>query len=361
MIVKNEKKVIQRCLDSLKDKIDYWVIVDTGSEDGTQRLIQEVMKGIPGELHERPWVDFGFNRREALALTKGKADYVLFMDADERLIYSEAFEKFPVEKDFYYIPVRNSSPEFVAYHRFFLVNNKLDWQWQDILHEYLEIPKEAKTQETLDSVICFTDSDGFRADDPKKYYKDAAILEKALEKDPLNSRYVFYLAQSYFNAKEYELAIEKYEKRASMVGGWDQEVFWSLYAAATIRKKLLKSPELFITNYCKAYQLDPTRAEPLFRLAEYFNSKGDFLLGYLLSSQAVTLSLPQGTMYVQAWIYEYGALCSFAYSAMRLEKYEESCQAWLQVLDKKNTPDTVRIQARKYLFWIDSKKDKLLK
>ena len=76
MIVKNESKVIRKCIDSVRDYISYWVIVDTGSTDGTQDLIKEIMNeyGIPGELHERPWVDFGHNRTENLKLAKDKSD-----------------------------------------------------------------------------------------------------------------------------------------------------------------------------------------------------------------------------------------------------------------------------------------------
>lgn len=360
MIVKNEKKVIERCLNSVKDQIDYWVIVDTGSNDGTQGVIREVMKGIPGELHERPWVNFGYNRSEALALTKGKADYVLFMDADETLVYSNSFTKFPLEKDFYYVAVQNSSSECVSYERFLLVNNRFNWQWKDILHEYLEIPSEATTFKTLTSVTCLTDSDGFRSEDPQKYYKDAAVLEAALQQDPLNTRYVFYLAQSYFNAKEYELAIQNYEKRASMKGGWDQEAFWSFYAAATLQNKLLKPAKLFITNYCKAYQLNPMRAEPLYRLAEYFNKKGNFDIGYLLAKEAVKLPVPRESMYVQEWIYEYGALYSLGFSSFQLGKYEESYEVWQKVLSKTNVPTKISKQINEYMLLIESKRDKTL-
>lgn len=82
MIVKNEAAVIERCLDSVRDLIDTWVISDTGSTDGTQDLIREALRGIPGELHEEPWINFGHNRSLNLAHAHGKADYLLLLDAD---------------------------------------------------------------------------------------------------------------------------------------------------------------------------------------------------------------------------------------------------------------------------------------
>jgi len=88
MIVKNETHIINECLDSMWQYIDYWIIVDTGSTDGTQDLIRNFFaeKGIPGELIERPWVNFGHNRSEALALCEGKADYAWMIDADDRIV-----------------------------------------------------------------------------------------------------------------------------------------------------------------------------------------------------------------------------------------------------------------------------------
>src|SRR5690242_19150411 len=76
MIVKNESAVIRRCIDSVRPLIDYWVIVDTGSTDGTQKIIKNHLKDIPGELYQRPWKNFEHNRNEALTLAKGKSDYI---------------------------------------------------------------------------------------------------------------------------------------------------------------------------------------------------------------------------------------------------------------------------------------------
>ena len=54
MIVKNKVSVIARCLVSVRPIIDYWVIVDTGSTDGSQETVRTLMRDLPGELHERP-------------------------------------------------------------------------------------------------------------------------------------------------------------------------------------------------------------------------------------------------------------------------------------------------------------------
>ena len=62
MIVKDEAHIIQRCLASVKPLIDSWLIVDTGSTDGTQTVIREILHDVPGEIVERPWVNFAHNR-----------------------------------------------------------------------------------------------------------------------------------------------------------------------------------------------------------------------------------------------------------------------------------------------------------
>ena len=91
MIVKDEFSVIERCLNSIKPLIDYWVIVDTGSTDGISEKIKECLEEIPGELYERKWINFEVNRNEALALARGKGDYILLIDADDFIVPDSSF------------------------------------------------------------------------------------------------------------------------------------------------------------------------------------------------------------------------------------------------------------------------------
>jgi glycosyltransferase involved in cell wall biosynthesis len=84
MIVKNEMGVLKRAFDSIYEYLDYWVICDTGSTDGTQKFTKEYFqeKGIKGELLQHEWEDFGTNRTKAVQAAQNKADYLVLMDAD---------------------------------------------------------------------------------------------------------------------------------------------------------------------------------------------------------------------------------------------------------------------------------------
>ena len=346
MIVKNESKVIQRCLSSVMRLIDYWVIVDTGSTDGTQKIIKELMKRVPGELHERPWVDFSHNRNEVLQFAKKKADYSLFIDADEQLVFAKNFVRPALDKDKYLIKVHTQTHVGA---RHFLVNNLIDWRWEGVLHERLTAPSIAHYAILEDVVIAASFFDGYRSQDPQKHLNDAKILEKALETDPSNARYTFYLAQSYAKTEEYPLAIRHYEKRATM-GEDVQEVFWSLYGIACLQEMLKMSSETIISSYWRAHHFRPSRAEPLFSLAQYCFTQEQYPLAYQLSKFALPLPFPTDIGNVVHAIYDYALLDLFARSAFKLSKLEEAREAYQKLLQRPTTPSQLREQISKNPF-----------
>jgi glycosyltransferase involved in cell wall biosynthesis len=334
--------VIQRALASVKHLIDYWVIVDTGSTDGTQDLIRDFLHDIPGELHERPWVDFAHNRNEALAFAKNKADYLLFIDADEQWFISNSIDKKALKKDFYAIKIRDNSVDF---YRMGLIRNISGWQWVGVLHEELTCPNGAYG-EILHGVESHgIIRDGKRSSDPEIYLKDAAILEKALEKDPTNTRYLFYLAQSYCAARDYRSAL-KYFKRRSEVKGSEDEVFWALYSIGGLQEELDMDFGVVLSSYCKAHQYDPSRAEPLDGLARYFHRKGLYFLGYLAAKESVSLPFPKTLMYLQRDIYQYASLLKLAHCAYGIGNYQEADLAYLAILSKEGIDEEVRETAK---------------
>lgn len=346
MIVKNESRVIARCLTSVLPLIDTWVIVDTGSTDGTQEVIQEFMKKnkIPGALYERPWINFGYNRDEALQLAMTKADYVLFIDADEYFVYEQNFKLPELDKDFYYVDISHSGSR---YGRNSLIHTKHDWKWVGVLHEVV-CSNTASTHETLKNIYNMYTTDGARSKDPRKYHKDAEILEAGLKDEPNNERYVFYLAQSYRDAGEYAQALKNYEKHSQMPA-WDQERFWSFLRIAQMQELLNKPDEEVIKNYKKAYKYRTSRIEPLYYLASFFRKKGDFESSYKVAKIGEKMPISDDVLFVEKYLYDYGLLLELSISAYWVGKYRECQKISLKLLAKKDLPLEVRDCVRRNL------------
>jgi hypothetical protein len=85
MIVRNAAADVRESLDSIRDIADEIAILDTGSTDDT--LV--VAKQCGATVHRRPWDDdFGAARNTCLAKTSG--DWILWLDAGERLTGEDA-------------------------------------------------------------------------------------------------------------------------------------------------------------------------------------------------------------------------------------------------------------------------------
>ena len=80
MIVKNEEKVLARCLDSLKGIWDELIIVDTGSTDKTK----EIAASYTDKIYDFKWVH-DFSAARNFAIEKATCDYIYVPDADEIL------------------------------------------------------------------------------------------------------------------------------------------------------------------------------------------------------------------------------------------------------------------------------------
>lgn len=346
MIVKNESGVIEKCLASVKPLIDYWIIVDTGSDDSTKEIIKEVLKDIPGELHECAWINFEHNRNEALALAKEKGDYVLLIDADEVLQFSENFALPPLEKDLYFIRVRQIGGAEAK--RNGLIKNSLNWKWKGIIHEAISAP-DARSSEVLQGVVnlCNTHADGISGRSKQsvslKYLRDAEILEKVLKEEPNNSRYMYYLGISYAAAGKYELAKASFEKRIRLPSSDFQETFMAMYNLGVMHEKL-EEFDLALKAFAQAYTFYPSRAEPIFHSAALYRKKGELLLGYLLSQYALTLPYPEDDFCVEYTVYDFAALIEFANCALLLKKYPEGYEACRKLLENPHLPDEYRAQ-----------------
>src|SRR5579872_100752 len=283
MIVKDEAPVIRRCLASVRPLVDHWLIVDTGSSDGTQNIVREAMAGLPGELVERPWVDFAHNRSEALELARPHAAYSLIIDADDELVLPPDFTRPALTADSYVVDIEDAS---TTYQRTQLVANKLAWRYRGVLHEFLESP--GAEQAGHFPVVMRRNHDGRRRRDPTTYSNDAAILTRALdtETDPfLVARYTFYLAQSYRDCGERERALGAYLRRAGQ-GFWQQEIYVSLLNAGRLMEALGHPVDVVLPVYRAANAACGGRAEAAHAASRLCRQHDRFAEGYAFAKAA---------------------------------------------------------------------------
>lgn len=339
MIVKNESHVILRCLESVLPIIDHWVIVDTGSTDGTQQIIRDFLHEIPGELYERPWVNFGHNRDEALQLALPTADYILFMDADDALIFDDNFVMPILTADSYMTPSFTAGDSMEYYFTRF-VKSGLDWHWYDVIHEYV-MAKDAKDPEYLEGIKYAYLSGGARSKDPQSYHRDIKLLKEGLQRDPTNTRYVFYLAQSYLCVGDLENALAAYTLR-SECGGWFEEVFWSMLQIGRIQDSLGMDKETVMESLYDAYAYWPQRIEPLYYISAKARWEGDHAGAYAAAKLGLDTPMPKAGLFVEKWIYDFGLLFEYSISSYWVGQYRESLAACDKLLAIANLPDEYR-------------------
>jgi len=336
MIVKNEAAVIARCLASVRPLIDTWVIVDTGSTDGTQGLAAAVLADLPGAVVERPWVDFATNRSEALALARDRADYTLVIDADDVLEIAPGFALPPLTADAYDLEIRLGT---VCYQRPQIFSNRLPWRYRGVLHEFAEAAG-AGPRETLPSVTMICGQDGARRHDPATYARDAAVLFEAVqtETDPfLVSRYTFYLAQSWRDAGELQKAFVTYLARTEG-GFWDEEIYVSWLNAGRILQRL-GAPTAYIEKmFESAMAVCPHRAEAIHELALHLRAQDRFADAYRVASLGRHLTLPAAGLFVEPDAYRYALLDELAISAWWSGHFRESLIACLDLLAEGRAP-----------------------
>ncbi len=346
MIVRDEVGVLPRCFNSCRELIDRWVICDTGSTDGTQGLIRRELAGIPGELHEHRWIDFGHNRSELMKLARGKGDYLLLLDAD----WTVAVEPGALEglrADSYLI--RHAGA--VEFHNKRLVSGRLEWCYIGAAHEYISSDAE-RTCERLEGVTIHVQSVG--GSRTGRWQRDAELLEAELARDPGDARAVFYLAQTYRDIgnernddAKLELALEHYRRRAEM-DGWAEERYCARYQVGVLSARLGDWPGA-VDAFLTAWEQRPARLEAVHDLAVGLRERGLYRAAHQFTQLGASrrpLLAPEDILFVAPWIYEWGMLFEYSITAYWCGEYNASILACKRLLEIDSLPESHRLQTR---------------
>jgi len=108
------------------------------------------------------------------------------------------------------------------------------------------------------------------------------------------------------------------------MGGWQEELFWSMYQIGILNEELAMPLKAVTDSYFKAFLYRPTRSEPLYRLANYYRRQKQPLLGYMISLLSLSMKPSTDMLFVEKWIEDYGLCIECTLSAYDLSRCAES-------------------------------------
>ncbi len=357
IIVKNEANVIERLLKTVYPILDYYVVVDTGSTDGTQDIVRNFFaeKGIPGEVIDHPWKNFEDARNTALQACKGKADFGFWIDADEQLTIDPGFNP-----QMFKMAISNTDGANIKvtyggqnYFRMQLFSTKKPWRWYGPVHEVLVCDEPTHVIEAPGiGTLVTPDGNSWTSESiQQKYEGHAKILEDYVANDPnKDPRWVFYLAQSYRDAgtpENHKKSLEWYTKRSEMLNGFWEEIYFSLLMCGSLKGSLQYPVHEILEAYRICGKANPHRAEHLIPIILHYHSVKEFDVAYIYSSHAMKFAgkspFPNSSLFIDPSIYLwkiYDMHSLSCYYSGRMEEAKDTFRKLWKALEKGEVPQS---------------------
>jgi tetratricopeptide (TPR) repeat protein len=272
LMIKNESRIIERCLEGALPHVDAVSVLDTGSTDNTVEVAKKVLEasGKPYLIKEEPFIDFGKSRTRSFEVAQelcttlawdAETTYGFAVDADMVIVPSAEFRSHPLTLNGYSVIQANG---VIKYYNMRLMKLSYPWKCIGATHEYWsgdptgKIPYEVLYIDDRNDGGCKSD----------KFERDVRLLSAEIAEDPNNGRAHFYLGQSLKDLGRFDEAIKMFKRRIEL-GGWYEEVWYAHYQIAKCHEHAgrIHKMEQWMN---RAFDFHPRRAEPLYHLCRYF-------------------------------------------------------------------------------------------
>jgi glycosyltransferase involved in cell wall biosynthesis len=356
-ICKNEAHVIQNMLDSCKSITDLIVVNDTGSTDGTQDIIKKFGEenNIPTYVFERPFDDFEKSRNHAMQKLRDVVNELgwdpnkvhgYWFDCDETLVIDPKFNKNQFVNDLYMINTFIGQMKYTR-NTFFRVSKP--FRFYGPIHEFIVCDEKATSGLASDiHVDVKMTGASWQGDIPTKYKNHAFVLEKYIDQDRTDPRWIFYTAQSYHdsasipnnkeeNEERLRRSLKYYKERVNRIDGYPEEIFYSQFRIGTIMRALEEPWNLTHQELLKAYSIDPLRGESIKVIIDTYLQMGEWNMAYLYSKFAKINfhgknPYPQRLLFVDETLYHWKFLEAHCASCFYTGRKEEGRVAFNEIL-----------------------------
>ena len=270
MIVRNEEKLLGRCLDCAAPAADEIIIVDTGSIDNTK----EIARSYNALVFDFPWNNSFCDARN-FSFSKASMDYCMWLDADDLIQPDQLNEllalKATLTPDINIVMMKYASgfsPDgtpVLIYYRERLIKNHAGFCWEGAVHECITpaaptIYSPIVIEHRPPQKTCHTE-------------RNLAIYENLLrEKQVLCPRDRFYYARELMYAGRHNQAVIPFTEVSDDPSAWIENRIEACYNVALCRLALGQTDEALSALF-KSFSLDVPRAEILCLLGDIFREK----------------------------------------------------------------------------------------
>ncbi|RII33932.1 glycosyltransferase [Clostridium chromiireducens] len=223
MIVKNEEKNLERCLESIKDIVDEMIIVDTGSTDNTIKIAEK----YNAKIFFYKW-DNSFANARNYSLSKASKDWILIMDADDVLKSEDKDKVIKLinnknnKSDVYYGETLSYLGDFsdntiLSSMNIRLIKNGKGYKFSGDIHEQITLGDEATNKQDFIEIVDIKFYHYGYLDkvvnEKNKRKRNIDIIQKKLEENPDDAFMLYNMSTEYIANHKYEEAL-KYLKKA---------------------------------------------------------------------------------------------------------------------------------------------------
>lgn len=269
MAVKNNAATIERCVHSIRGRIDCWLIADTGSTDSTVGLLGSALADIPGEILSLPARTVSEAREQLLASAVGRADYLLWLEPDETIEFTACHSLSDLNLEAYFIDVASPPGAFPQ------LRLAMDGSSYGLPGRISNTSDELRQFPRLDRLLIRKNQSDELLGAQIDASLDIAHIVNAPSDTPDGYQQLLDVAAKHVLHGRWPLALKLYNTVRTEETGDRAARWYAEYQAACLLDKLDFSKELVIEAYLTAHESWPEKIEPLIRIARHCRIAGE--------------------------------------------------------------------------------------
>jgi len=293
MIVKNEERVLARCLDSVADLVDEINIVDTGSTDRTK----EIAALYTDRIYDFQWVD-DFAAARNYSFEQATCSHIMWLDADDiirekdRKELKRMKEELPEHIDSivmeYHLAFDQAGNATAGARRNRIVRREKGYRWRSPIHEYLDVKEGAYY--IADAAVSH-----HRVEDHSA--RNMRIIEQKLLQgtEMLEGRDLFNYANELADQHSYAEAAQQYERFVADAGNLEEDRTYAYLRLAECYQHLGRA-EQKLQSLLLGLQFDKPRADICCSIGYCFEERGNYMTA--IHWYEIALTLPKPAFYM---------------------------------------------------------------